>query len=75
MHRAEEDGNVEGFRGSVSFAGVEGLSQRLANMRSFVQQQITTLTAKQVCVGFRWTVLAASLSQLQCGHGFDVRGW
>lgn len=28
-------------------AGVDGLSQRLSNMRQFVQQQINTLTAKQ----------------------------
>lgn len=28
-------------------AGVDGLTQRLSNMRHFVQQQITTLTAKQ----------------------------
>ena len=29
-------------------AGVDGLSQRLSNMRQFVQQQINALTAKQV---------------------------
>ena len=29
-------------------AGVDSLSQRLSSMRNFVQQQITTLTAKQV---------------------------
>ena len=29
-------------------AGVDSLSQRLSSMRSFVQQQINTLTAKQV---------------------------
>ena len=45
----ELTGNLEGFLRPIISAGVEGLSQRLANMRSFVQQQITTLTAKQVC--------------------------
>lgn len=44
---------MEGFLMVTILTGVEGLSQRLANMRSFVQQQITTLTAKQVCIGAR----------------------
>ena len=30
------------------YVGVDSLSQRLSSMRNFVQQQITTLTAKQV---------------------------
>jgi hypothetical protein len=32
----------------VGNAGVEGVQQRLNSMRNFVQQQINTLTAKQV---------------------------
>ena len=32
---------------AVSSSGVDGLTTRLSNMRQFVQQQITTLTAKQ----------------------------
>lgn len=33
----------------MSYSGVDGLTQRLSNMRQFVQQQINTLTAKQAC--------------------------
>ena len=47
-------------------AGVDGLSQRLSNMRQFVQQQINTLTAKQVHL----KPCSASLYVMPCMHAY-----
>ena len=55
-------------------AGVDGLSQRLSNMRQFVQQQINTLTAKQVRTS-RILLLSLASMLIRCCVACPLSVW